>query len=107
MGVVIDGQGEENYLFQNLHRNAGTAFGHVEWIRDVARVTGQFYGAKKLAWESLQKNGITVEKDAGKYDVVWSHVNLRLINDDLDNSIFLNNNLTINKHSGEPNTWAK
>jgi glycosyltransferase involved in cell wall biosynthesis len=107
MGIVVDGQGQEHELFQNLHCQAGTVFGHVEWIRDVSRVTGRFYGVKKSEWENMQKDGITIEKDAGKYDVVWSHVNFRLITENLDNSIFLNKNLMIDKNSGEPNTWVK
>jgi glycosyltransferase involved in cell wall biosynthesis len=107
MGVIVDSQGKEHELFYKLHRYAGTVFGHVEWIRDVARVTGRFYGVKKTEWENLQKDGITIEKDMGKYDVVWSHVNLRLITENLDSGIFLNKNLIIDEHSGELNTWVK
>lgn len=107
MGIVIDGQGKEQELFQRLHCHAGTVFGHVEWARDVARVTGRFYGAKKLEWENFQKNGITVNDDGNRYDVVWSHVNFRLVTENTEKDMFLNQNLLVDEHSGEPNTWVK
>lgn len=107
MGIVIDSHGQEHELFKGLHRHAGTVFGHVEWIRDVARVTGRFYGVKKSDWENIQKDGITVEKDDGRYDVVWSHVNFRLITEHTEKGSFMNQNLLVDEHSGEPNTWVK
>ena len=107
MGIIIDGQGKERELFQGLPSQAGTVFGHVEWIRDVAHVSGRFYGAKKAEWENMQKEGILTGKDTGKYDVVWSHINFMLTTENSDNGVFLNRNLTINEQNGEPNTWGK
>lgn len=107
MGIVVDNQGEERELFQKLHRHAGTVFGHVEWIRDVARVTGRFYGVKKSDWENFQKDGVTVNHDINRYDVVWSHVNFRLITENTGKNIFFNQNLLVDEPSGEPNVWVK
>lgn len=107
MGIVIDGQGKEQELFQNLHCHAGTAFGHVEWIRDIARVSGRFYGVRKSDWTRFQKDGILINSDVNKYDVAWSHVNFRLITENIEKVVFMNQNLIVDKHSGEPNTWVR
>jgi glycosyltransferase involved in cell wall biosynthesis len=109
MGVVIDGQGQEQELFQKLHRVAGTVFGHTEWVRDVARVTGRFYGANKLNWITLRDNLIVNDSVSGKktYDVVWSHINFQLITENIKRNKFFHQQLLINEHNGEPNVWVK
>ena len=86
MGIIVD-SGVERNLFEHLPGNAGSIFGHTEWIRDVARVSGCFYGAKKEVWLNLQK-GIKRLPNNGAaksfFDVVWPHVTVTFIsNSDL------------------------
>jgi len=105
MGIVIDGNGQEKELFRQLHRHAGTMFGHVEWVRDVARVTGRFYGAKKVNWAKLNdKLTVGGDRDMGskKYDVVWSHVTFRYITENTTKNVMFNQNLNVDDCIGIP-----
>lgn len=74
MGIVFEA-GEESSLFKYLHCSAGTIFGHTEWIRDVVKVSGIFYAAKKDTWVKLNNNGISpLTSENKQYDVVWSNI---------------------------------
>jgi glycosyltransferase involved in cell wall biosynthesis len=74
MGIILEAE-KETPLFKHLHCGAGTIFGHTEWIRDVVRVSGSFFAAKKETWVNLNKDGISQLIDENKkYDVVWSNI---------------------------------
>lgn len=83
MGIVKI-ESKEKVLFKGFNEHDGTFFGHCEWVRDVSRVTGVFYGIKKKnISQSTTKSANS--KDTNLYDVIWSHVQAKLIKrSDLD-----------------------
>ena len=107
MGIVIDNDGEEHDLFARLPIHAGTPFGHVEWIRDIAKVSPKFYGTTKKQWLSFEKDiDVNDSKKTGTYDVVWTLVDFVRVMPEIKNNISFNPNLHPDIDN-LPNAWTK
>ena len=102
MGLVLEA-GKETPLFKNLHCNAGTFFGHTEWIRDVVKVSGSFYASKKHTWVKLNISGISpLTSEDKQYDVVWSNIIAVSVGREQGSYQGYNPNLVTNKGSRVP-----